>query len=101
MPGSEDLGISDADKSGFMTVFHQLDPKKGLDLILHTPGGDMAATESLINYLRSYFGNDVRAIIPQIAMSGGAMIACSCKEIIMGKQSNIGPFDPQIYNTPS
>jgi hypothetical protein len=24
------------------------------------------------------------------------MIACSCKEIIMGKQSSIGPIDPQI-----
>ena len=101
VPGAVDFGISDADKSGFMTVFHQLDSKKRLDLILHTPGGDMAATESIIVYLRSFFGNDIRAIIPQIAMSGGAMIACSCKEIIMGKQSNIGPFDPQIYDTPS
>ena len=24
------------------------------------------------------------------------MIACSCKEIIMGKQSNLGPIDPQF-----
>lgn len=101
MPGATDFGISDADKTGFMTVIHRLDTAKGLDLILHTPGGDMAATESIIRYLRSIFGNNIRAIIPQIAMSGGAMIACACKEIIMGKQSNIGPFDPQINGTPS
>lgn len=94
-----DFGISDADKNGFMTVIHKLDRTKGLDLLLHTPGGDMAATESLIAYLRSMFGNDIRAIIPQIAMSGGAMIACACKELIMGEQSNIGPFDPQIGGT--
>lgn len=99
--GAFDLGIADADKTGFMTVVHKLDRSKGLDLILHTPGGDMAATESLVHYLRSMFGKDIRAIIPQIAMSGGAMIACACKEIIMGNQSNIGPFDPQIGGTPS
>lgn len=100
LPGL-DFGISDADKNGFMTVVHKLDRTKGLDLLLHTPGGDMAATESLIAYLRSMFGNDIRAIIPQISMSGGAMIACACKEIVMGEQSNIGPFDPQLGGTPA
>lgn len=29
------------------------------------------------------------------------MIACSCKEIIMGKQSNLGPFDPQFGGIPA
>ena len=65
------VGISDADKNGFMSVFHKLDRTKGLDLILHTPGGDMAATESIVDYLGSMFGKDIRAIIPQLAMSGG------------------------------
>jgi hypothetical protein len=31
-----------------------------------------------------------------MAMSAGTMIACSCKEIIMGKQSSLGPIDPQF-----
>ena len=31
-----------------------------------------------------------------MAMSGGTMIACSCKEILMGKHSSLGPVDPQI-----
>jgi hypothetical protein len=46
-------------------------------------------------------GNDVRAMIPQIAMSAGTMIACSCKSIVMGKQSNIGPIDPQLSGIPA
>jgi Serine dehydrogenase proteinase len=29
-------------------------------------------------------------------MSAGTMIALSCKEIMMGKQSNLGPIDPQM-----
>lgn len=65
------VGISDADKNGFMSVIHKLDRKKGLDLFLHTPGGDMAATESLIDYIRMMFGNDVRAIIPQLPCPAG------------------------------
>jgi ATP-dependent protease ClpP protease subunit len=95
-PGIMGTEINDLDKNGFMTVIHKLDKKKGLDLLLHTPGGDLAAAESLVDYIRSIFGNDVRAIIPQIAMSAGTMVACSCKSIVMGKQSNIGPIDPQL-----
>ncbi len=90
------FGISDADKNGFMSVIKGLERKKGLDLILHTPGGDMAATESLVDYLRAMFDDDIRAIIPQLAMSGGTIMALACREIIMGKQSSIGPIDPQF-----
>jgi hypothetical protein len=104
VPGSGspfDFAIGDIDKNGFMSVIHGLDRKKGLDLFLHTPGGDMAATESIIDYLHQMFGNDIRAVVPQIAMSGGSMIACACKEIVMGLQSNLGPFDPQIQGMPA
>ena len=46
---------------------------RGLDLILHTPGGDMAATESLVDYLRAMFGTDICAFVPQLAMSAGTI----------------------------
>lgn len=95
------LQVNDADKNGLMTVIHKLDRTKGLDLILHTPGGDTAATESIVDYLHSMFGNDIRAIVPQLAMSAGTMIACSCKEIIMGQQSSLGPIDPQFGGIPA
>jgi Serine dehydrogenase proteinase len=95
------LSINDNDKNGLMSVVHKLDRTQGLDLILHTPGGDMSATESIITYLRSMFQSDIRAIVPQMAMSGGTMIACACKEIVMGEQSSIGPFDPQVGSAPA
>lgn len=100
-PRSPFLSIGDDDKNAFMTMVHELDNTCGLDLILHTPGGDVAATESLVSYIRSIFGNDVRAFIPQIAMSAGTMIACSCKEIHMGLESNLGPIDPQFSGIPA
>ncbi|MBP3753560.1 MAG: serine protease [Lachnospiraceae bacterium] len=92
---ASNTSIDDNDKNALMQAVYGLDKSKGLDLILHTPGGNTAATESIVNYLHSMFGKDIRAFIPQMAMSGGTMIALACKEIIMGKQSNIGPIDPQ------
>ncbi len=90
------LSINDQDMSGFMNAINGMDPSKGLDLILHTPGGSLTTTESLVYYLRSKFGTNIRAIIPQMAMSAGTMIALSCSEIIMGEHSNLGPIDPQV-----
>lgn len=95
-----DANINDKDINAFMENIHNLDQSKGLDLILHTPGGDLTATEQLIFYLHSVFHVDIRAIIPQMSMSAGSMIAVSCKSIIMGKQSCLGPFDPQLNGVP-
>lgn len=95
-----DVGINDTDVSGFMTAIHKLDHSKGLDLIMHTPGGEVTATEAIGNYLREVFNGDIRIIIPQLAMSGGTMLSCIGKEIIMGKHSNIGPVDPQFGGIP-
>ena len=93
--------IHNDDLNGFMMAVHGMDRTKGLDVILHTPGGSIAATQSIVHYLRQMFNRDIRAIVPQIAMSGGTMIACSCKQIIMGKHSQIGPTDPQFLGIPA
>lgn len=94
-PRIEGTGIDDSDKNAFMQAACGLDRSKGLDLILHTPGGNIAATESLVVYLKKLFGYDIRVFVPQIAMSAGTMIALAAKTIVMGKQSNLGPIDPQ------
>lgn len=100
-PRVEGTEITEDDKNGFMLCIHELDRSKGLDLILHTPGGSVAATESIVAYLMEMFGRDVRAIVPQLAMSAGTMIACSCKEILMGKHSSLGPVDPHFNGIPA
>ena len=96
-----DVGINDDDKNSFMATIHQLDRSKGLDLILHTPGGEIAATESIVKYLHCMFKDNFRTIVPQIAMSAGTMIACASKEILMGCHSNLGPIDPQLMGLPA
>lgn len=96
-----ELMINDNDMNGFMNAVCSMDKSKGLDLILHTPGGVVTATESLVTYLRKIFDNNIRVIVPHMAMSAGTMIACSSKEILMGKESSLGPVDPQYRNVPA
>ena len=99
-PTVQGVEINDEDKNGFMSCIHKMDRSKGLDLLLHTGGGNIAATESLVHYLKQMFGNNIRAIVPQIAMSAGTVLACACTSILMGKHSCIGPVDPQINGVP-
>ena len=100
-PKLEGTEINDEDKNGFMLCIHNMDRSKGLDLFIHTPGGSGAATASLVDYLRQIFGTDIRAFVPQLAMSAGTIIACSCREIFMGTHSNLGPVDPQMNGIPA
>ena len=94
--------ITDNDMNGLMNAISGMTDKSiGVDLLLHTPGGIVTATESIVNYLRKIFNMDIRVIVPHLAMSAGTMIACSSKEIIMGKESSLGPIDPQYRNVPA
>ncbi len=94
------FAITDSDMHGLMAALKGLDRSLGLDLVLHTPGGSLAATESIVNYLRGLY-KDIRAIVPQIAMSGGTMMSLACKEIVMDKHSSLGPIYPQFGGAPA
>jgi len=94
-PDSEDVQMMPEDINGIMNAFHKMDASKGLVLILHTPGGDMAAAEQIIDYIHSKFDR-VTAIVPVMCMSAGSMLALSCDEIIISKAGQLGPTDPQI-----
>lgn len=65
-PGVGQQEINDEDKNGFMMAVHRLDRSKGLDLILHTPGGNVASTQSIVHYLHQMFDDNIRAIVPQM-----------------------------------
>lgn len=99
IPGvsSSVLNIGLNDIQGFMTCLNGL-KSDNLDLIIHSPGGSLEATEQLVQYLRAKY-KYIRAIVPQNAMSAATMLTCACDEIIMGKQSAIGPIDPQMTLT--
>lgn len=89
------LQITHEEVNGFMSVIHGMDCSKGLTLIMHTPGGVTNATETIVSYLRSKF-SDIEVIVPTFAMSAGTMISLAADRIIMGRQSQLGPIDPQM-----
>jgi hypothetical protein len=92
------LQITHEEINGFMPLIHGMDCSKGLTLIMHTPGGVTNATETIVSYLRSKFPftDDIEVIVPTFAMSAGTMISLAAGKIIMGRQSQLGPIDPQM-----
>ena len=86
--------ISEEDVQGLMVAMRGLKSGK-LDLILHSPGGVPEVAESMVSYLRKKFDH-IRVIVPHAAMSAATMLACAADEIMMGKQSSLGPIDPQL-----
>ncbi len=90
-----ELQITFEEINGLMSVTHGMDCSKGLTLILHTPGGVTNATETIIDYIHSKF-KYVEVVVPTFAMSAGTIIALSADKIIMGRQSQLGPIDPQM-----
>ncbi len=89
------LQITHEDINGFMSVMYGMDWTKGLTLLLHTPGGVTNAAETIVSYLWQKF-SDIEVIIPTLSMSAGTMISLAANRIVMGRQSQIGPIDPQM-----
>ncbi len=66
-----------------------------IDLVLHTPGGLVLASEQIAWALKKHTGK-VTVFIPHYAMSGGTLVALSAHEIIMDPEAVIGPIDPRL-----
>lgn len=71
-----------------------------IDLILHTPGGLVLASEQIAQALLRHPGR-VTVMVPHYAMSGGTLIALAADEILMDANAVLGPVDPQIGEYPA
>ena len=68
---------------------------KPIDLIIHTPGGQLHASMQIARALKNH-NSRTRVFVPHYSMSGGTLIALAATEIIMDKDASLGPIDPQI-----
>lgn len=66
-----------------------------LDLILHTPGGLVLASEQIACAIKRHPGK-VTVFIPHYAMSGGTLVSLAADEIVMDPDAVLGPVDPQM-----
>jgi ATP-dependent protease ClpP protease subunit len=86
------------DTLGFVDMLHNIKPGDPIDLLLHTPGGDVDAAEKLITLVRSAAGEDgqLRVIVPDYAKSAGTLMALGANAVVMSDSSELGPIDPQV-----
>lgn len=75
-------------------------PDRPIDLILHTPGGLVLASEQIARALAAHPAK-VTVFVPHYAMSGGTLLALAADEIIMDPNAALGPVDPQIGQWPA
>jgi len=71
-----------------------------IDLVLHTPGGLVLASEQIAYALRDHPGK-VTVLVPHYAMSGGTLLALAADEIRMDPAAVLGPVDPQLGDLPA
>lgn len=71
-----------------------------LDIVLHTPGGLVLASEQIAYALRDHPAK-VTVLVPHYAMSGGTLVALAADEIRMDPAAVLGPVDPQLGDLPA
>ena len=81
-----DFSVQGADVHALMEMCKDVEDRK-LDLILHSPGGEVGAAEQIVRYLRTQF-DYIRAFVPLQAKSAATMIALGCDEIVWGTTPN-------------
>jgi ClpP class serine protease len=83
------------DSEAVLRAIRLTDAEMPLDLVLHTPGGLVLASEQIACALKRHKGK-VTVFIPHYAMSGGSLIAMAADEIVMDPNAVLGPVDPQL-----
>lgn len=66
-----------------------------IDLIVHTPGGLVLASDQIAYALKRHSG-PVTVMVPHYAMSGGTLLALAADRILMDRDAVLGPVDPQL-----
>ncbi len=95
IPLSRYISIEDSEQ--VLRAIRFTPPNVPIDLILHTPGGLVLATEQIARALIRHPAK-VTVFVPHYAMSGGTMLALAADEIVMDENAVLGPVDPQLGN---
>lgn len=98
IPLSRYISIEDSEQ--VLRAIRLTPPDTPIDLILHTPGGLVLATEQIARALIRHPAK-VTVFVPHYAMSGGTMLALAADEIVMDENAVLGPVDPQLGNFPA
>jgi ClpP class serine protease len=88
------------DSEDVLRAIRQTPDDTPIDLVLHTPGGLVLASEQIAYALDAHPGK-VTVLVPHYAMSGGTLLALAADEILMDPAAVLGPVDPQLGDLPA
>ena len=88
------------DSEALLRAIHLTPKDMPIDIILHTPGGLVLASEQIAHALVRHQA-PVTVFVPHYAMSGGTLIAMAADEIVMDENAVLGPVDPQLGRYPA
>ena len=88
------------DSEEVLRAIRATDDSTPIDLLLHTPGGLVLASEQIANALVAHRAQ-VTVFVPHYAMSGGTLLALAADQIVMAPHAVLGPLDPQIGQFPA
>lgn len=97
--GGDERQINRNDVIGFVDLLHNVPQGSSVDLLLHTPGGNIDAAEKIGLLIRKRVGpsGKLRVIVPDFVKSAGTLLALAADRIIMGDTSELGTIDPQVW----
>jgi ClpP class serine protease len=93
IPIARSIDIEDSEQ--VLRAIRLTPPTMPIDVLLHTPGGLVLASEQIACALQRHPGR-VTMFVPHYAMSGGTLIALAADEIAMDPNAVLGPVDPQL-----
>jgi ClpP class serine protease len=98
IPLMRHIDIDDA--QSVLRAIRETPPGRGIEIILHTPGGLVLAASQIAQALADHDGRTT-AVVPHYAMSGGTLIALAADEIVIDRHAALGPVDPQLGQYPA
>jgi ClpP class serine protease len=93
IPLSRHIDIEDSEQ--VLRAIRLTPDEMPLDIVLHTPGGLVLASEQIACAIKRHPGK-VTVFIPHYAMSGGTLVSLAANEIVMDPDAVLGPVDPQM-----
>jgi ClpP class serine protease len=97
LPFGRYIDIDDSEQ--LLRAIRLTPPEMPIDLLLHTPGGLVLASDQIAYALKRHDGK-ITVIVPHYAMSGGTLVALAADEILMDPDAVLGPVDPQLGSLP-
>ena len=98
VPLTRYINIEDSEQ--VLTAIRMTDKEVPIDIVLHTPGGLVLASEQIADALLRHPGK-VTVFVPHYAMSGGTLVALSADQLVMDENAVLGPLDPQLGQYPA